>query len=175
MSKMLDESRTVEGPDHGLLRRVARLKATESAALAAIVPLLIWDLTLEKPARVGRFVVDYGLLRQDGRWLPVPLLTLGVVALFYVVDARGHALRALADGSHASAVRADIKFRYLWSSGVALAAMAITSISWFSVWESFYTPLGLTTTGCALAWLRSWCDSRYSFLVPGGPKGLWDK
>jgi hypothetical protein len=174
MSEMVGESRTVEQLDRGFLRRLARFKATESAALAAIVPLLIWDLTLEKPARVGRFVVDYSVLRQDERWLPVPFLGVVIVVLCYVLNARGRALRTLADSNHVAAVRSDMRFRYLWSAGAALAALAITLISECGVWESFYTPLGLAIAGCALAWFRSWCDSCYGFVVPGSPKGVSD-
>jgi hypothetical protein len=77
------------------------------STLAAIVPLPIWNLTLEKPARVERFVVDYSVLRQDGRWLPVPLLDLVVVVLWYLVNARGRGLRALADSNHVAAVGAE--------------------------------------------------------------------
>lgn len=147
---------------------------TESTALAAVIPLLIWDLRLDKPARVVRFVVDYSVLRQDGRWLRVPILGLVVVVLWYVVDARGRELRALAGKTQIAAVRSDITFRYLWSAGVALAGLTITLISEFSVWESFYTPLGLIIIGCALVGFRTWCDARYSVVVPTNPTSLSD-
>lgn len=148
-----------------VLRRVNRLKVAEVAALAAVTPLLVWELTLQKPARVSRFIVDYTVLAEDGRWLPFPLMGSVIIALWYVIWMRGRTLFAFAGNEHRAAIIRDINFRYRWLRVVSLVGMTILFASEFAVWDSFYTPLVLTGIGSGLAALRTWCDSRYSFAM----------
>lgn len=151
-----------------LLVRLHRLKATETALLASLTPLVLWEIAVDVPFRLASLRDYYTSFLDFPRWLPMALYGACAVALYFVTRRRAVILRAAYPQAGAPRQR-DHVFRRGWFGVVGATGFVVTAASEFSLWHWFYTPLILMTVSAVLVWCRSWFEVKHGFAIPPLP------